>query len=243
MARFNKGWVKAWRDMVDGDLPQNIWLWGIWNWLLYSATWKPTKIIWKGKQREIPAGSVVMGLVELSNKWGCSINTIKRWLKYLEESERIMLEMCTRGTLVTLRNWDVYQSQELSECTPSENEVKTECKPSENELQLSKEVKKERIKKERKIHVGIRTEYPQEFDQLWNLYSRRCDKKAAFEEYKKLNLGDTERQDLEKAIRNYVQEIPDGSYRKHFHRFLKSDWREFVKADQPGSDYDLSRFT
>lgn len=149
MSRFSKGWVKAWREAVEGDLPQNIWLWGIWNWLLLSATWKPSKILWNGKQREIPAGTVIMGLVELSAKWGCSKNTIKKWLSYLEKTDRISLETCTRGTLITIRNWELYQTQDQSHCTPSEREVNTNCTPSEHEVTLNEEIQESKKKRER----------------------------------------------------------------------------------------------
>lgn len=148
MARFNKGWVKAWREAAEGDLPQNIWLWGIWNWLIYNATWKPSKVLWNGNQREIPPGTVVMGLVELSSKWGCSKNTIKKWLQYLEKTQRISLEMCTRGTLVTIRNWDVYQGRDEEDCTPTARQVNADCTPAAHEVTLSKESKKEELKKE-----------------------------------------------------------------------------------------------
>jgi hypothetical protein len=228
MARFTGGWIKLWRRAVEGDLADNMFLWSLWNWLLYSATWKPTSIIWKGRRRDIPPGTVVMGISELAEKWKCSQSTIKKWLTYLVTSERISLETCSRGTLITIRNWDIYQAKDAEWREQSENEVGTECEQGENEVGLNEEVKKVRKKESKKKNVGIRTEYPQEFDQLWKLYDRRCDKKAAFEEYKKLNLGDPERQDLEKAIRNYVKEAPDRAYRKHFHRFLKSDWRELI---------------
>lgn len=162
MARFTGGWIKLWRKAVEGDLPANVYLWAIWHWLLYSATWKPTKILWNGKQREIPPGTVVMGLSELSLKWECSPNTIKRWLKYLEESERIHIESCTRGTLVTIRNWALYQLQENDECTPTANELHTDCKPTANQLQLSEEVKKKEEKK------GTEEIDPSALFNLWN---------------------------------------------------------------------------
>lgn len=148
MGRFNGGWIKLWRRAVEGDLADNMFLWGLWNWLLYAATWKPTSIIWNGKRRDIPPGTVVMGMSELAEKWDCSTNTIKKWLNYLVESERIYLEVCTRGTLVTVRNWDVYQAEYAEDCKPSENEVHTDCKPSENQVQLNEEGKKERRKEE-----------------------------------------------------------------------------------------------
>lgn len=173
MARFNKGWVKAWREMIDGDLPDNVWLWGIWHWLLYSAHWKPSKILWNGKQREIPAGTVVMGMTELATKWNCSINTIKRWLRYLEETERVYIETCTRGTLITIRNWELYQSQDQDECTPTANKLHTDCKQTANEVQLIEEVKKER-----------RVVNPTQTTLLWNHYKEELKKQKQIEAVK-----------------------------------------------------------
>jgi DNA-binding transcriptional regulator YhcF (GntR family) len=160
MARFTGGWIKLWRKSVEGDLADNMFLWGLWNWLLFAATWKPSSIIWKGKRRDIPPGTVVMGISELAEKWDCSSNTIRKWLNYLVESQRITLEVCTRGTLVTICNWSVYQATDSESCAPSENQVITDCKPSENQVTLNEEVKKLRREetKEKDVKFSLNEE-------------------------------------------------------------------------------------
>ena len=146
MARFTGGWIKLWRKAVEGDLADNPYLWALWNWLLFAAIWKPTSIIWEGKRRDLEPGTVILGMTELAERWQCSRNTIKKWLDYLVTSERIYLESCTRGTLVTIRNWSVYQSNDSESCTPSDSEVATGCPQGDNQVALSEEVKKERKK-------------------------------------------------------------------------------------------------
>lgn len=146
MARFGGGWIKLWRRAVEGDLADNMYLWGIWNWLLYAAHWKPSSIIWKGARRDIPAGTVVLGIAELAEKWDCSQATIKKWLTYLKTSDRIDVETCSRGTLVTILNWETYQSPYAERREPSENQVGAEREPSENQVGLIEEGKKERKK-------------------------------------------------------------------------------------------------
>lgn len=78
--------------------------------------------------------------------------------------------------------------------------------------------------------VGIRTDYPQEFQTMWDAYGKRGDKKAAYKEFKKLSLDSTQLSELQKAISNYVGSTPDSQYRKHMERFLQSDWRELIHA-------------
>jgi len=78
-------------------------------------------------------------------------------------------------------------------------------------------------------NAGIRIEYPEDFDQLWFLYDRKGDKKASFEEFKKLNLSTELLSLLRTAIKNYKTMKPDAKYRKDFQRYLNTDWREDLK--------------
>lgn len=83
-----------------------------------------------------------------------------------------------------------------------------------------------------KKNVGIRINYPEEFNQIFEDYGRRGDKKEAYNEYLKLKLNPEKLSHLGKAISNYVKSTPEVSYRKHLCRFLKSDWREFINYIQ-----------
>lgn len=79
--------------------------------------------------------------------------------------------------------------------------------------------------KKKNNNVGIRVDYPQVFTEAWEAYGRRGDKKAAFEAYKALNLTEVERAKLTSAIETYCKDT-EWKFRKHFCRFLKTDWRE-----------------
>ncbi len=157
MAKFQNGWIKLWRKAVEGDLADNPILWALWNWLLYTATWKPTSIIWNGARRDIPSGTVVLGISELAEKWECSQSTVKKWLTYLQSSGRIYLETCSRGTLVTIVNWDTYQNSYAERREPSENEVGAGCEQGENEVRLIEEGKKVRREEEKEKAGEIKT--------------------------------------------------------------------------------------
>lgn len=149
MARFDQGWVKVWRLSSHSDLIGNVYLWGIWHWLLLAATWKPSKILWNGQQRELPPGSVVFGLEEISKSWKCSRSTVSTWLKYLQKTGRVVYEPSKRGCLITICNWELYQSQDDAVCTEREQEAdKSRIQPV-HEVALSEEVKN--LKKKEQI--------------------------------------------------------------------------------------------
>lgn len=160
MGRFEGGWIKAWRKVAGSDLVDNIYVWGLWHWLLYSAVWKPTKVLWNGKQREIPPGTVVFGLKELADRWDCSRATVSRWLKYLDDTGRINYESCTHGCIVSICNWELYQSKEDDEFTPTERELNADCTRTEREVALSEEVKKLRTEenKEKDLKFSLSEE-------------------------------------------------------------------------------------
>ena len=193
MARFQNGWIKLWRKAVEGDLAENPILWALWNWLLYTATWKATSIIWKGARRDIPAGTVVLGISEIAERWECSQSTVKKWLTYLQSSDRISLETCSRGTLVTILNWDAYQSPYAERREPSENEVGTKCEQGENQVGLIEEGKKEEGKNVRSFVDALSITWKE------TLKHRGADR----------NLFPFEQDDIFRAIKKFGAEAAD----------------------------------
>lgn len=160
MARFSSGWIKIWRKAIDSDLSGNVYLWTIWHWLLIAATWKPSKILWNGKQREIPPGTVVFGLKELSLKWGCSRSVVNKWLHYLHDTGRIVYETSTRGSIVTIQNWEIYQGNDDHDADTREHGDYTAATARLHGETLSEEDKKERKKEyiapREKIHECVK---------------------------------------------------------------------------------------
>lgn len=114
---------------------------------------------------------------------------------------------------------------------PRSNETRTTSNGVEPSISSSFSSSTSISKKKKNTIVGIRVDYPQEFDELWNSYGRRGDKKQAYDEYSKLGLSPGELETLKLAITVYVRETPDLQYRKHFFRFLRIDWRELLKRD------------
>ena len=76
---------------------------------------------------------------------------------------------------------------------------------------------------------AIRTDYPEDFIKIWDLYGKKGDKKASFEEFKRLRLSPEEYQNLCLAISNVLLR-KERQYMKDFERYLKTDWREDSKT-------------
>jgi hypothetical protein len=232
MARFDRGWIKLHRKVLDSDLMDNPNLLRLWIWLLLSATRRETTIIWNGQKRIIPPGCVVYGVSELARKWKTSKSTIYKWLRYLASSERIANEASSRGAIATVCNWDEYQGILDFDESQDERKANAERTLSERQATLIGEGKKERINTKGK-KFGIRTEYTQEFESIWKLYGREGDKAEAFRAFQESGLTPEEKTHLLEAIPSYLAECRHTERKlKHFSTFLRTDWKVYPKATQ-----------
>lgn len=105
---MGRGWIKLYRDMLD------------WGW--YSDT--STKVVFihliitanhKDKEWQgitVKRGSLATSIRKLANELNLSPNTIKRALKNLEKTGEIKKKSTQRYTIITVNNYEKYQSVE-----------------------------------------------------------------------------------------------------------------------------------
>jgi hypothetical protein len=224
MARITSGWIKLHRKSIESDLISKPYLWTLWSWMLLNATWKETKIVWRGEQRIIPPGSVVYGISELAIKWECSKATVSKWVKYLVLSERIANETSPSGCIATVRNWDTYQYLEGTHLNEGERFANTARTRREHGANLIEEGKKERRNK-----APTKLEYSNEFEIVWNLYGGIGKKKYSSECFSRCQFSPDDLVDLHRAIKVYHSKSkPD--YRMHLSTFLNEDWRVYLQG-------------
>lgn len=117
MARFDRGWIKFHRRVVEGDIGCSGVQLAVWVTLLCWSTRYETSIRWKGQQRVIPPGMVVTGIRELAARLGFSKDSIARALRALASRDSIRIETATRGTLISICKWDEYQCSDDESAT------------------------------------------------------------------------------------------------------------------------------
>lgn len=240
MARFATGWIRLDRRFVNEDIGSNHFLLSIWIKLLLWATHYDSKILWDGELRIIPPGTVVTGMQEIADGLLIPKTTVYRWVRYLEKRNSIRIESGTRGTLITICNYSKYQLDHKSDGTQTEQLMEhgrnADGTPTERGRTLIEQEYNTTTKplNPKKNSVGIRTEYPQEFQDIWIKYGRRGDKKAGYEEWKKINPSEIEIAMLHRSIDRYAKNN-EWKFRKHICRYLKTDWREVEPVLETGN--------
>lgn len=113
-------------------------LMGVWTYLLTHSTWQESTIIWKGKSRTIPAGSVLIGINDLAARWKVPKRTLSSWIKRLSlpsfslrtscaHPALVLRESCAHGTLITICNWKEIQDRKEETCAPLAHLLRTSC--------------------------------------------------------------------------------------------------------------------
>ncbi|ABR47067.1 phage protein [Alkaliphilus metalliredigens QYMF] len=133
----SKGWISLHRQM------QNHWLWDdkpfskgqAWMDLLMMANHQENKFLLGNELIKVERGSFVTSELKMIKRWGWSKTKLRNFFKLLEEDEMIMKKTDKKKTILTICNYNEYQTSENHKETmrePQENQVKTTKKPQEN---------------------------------------------------------------------------------------------------------------
>ena len=121
---MDKGWIKIHRKILDCSI------WhsrepfdqrSAWIDILLSASHKDLNLMIGGINEKIPRGSFMFSIEKLCDRWGWSRNRVKRFLALLEREQMIETKRTNKGTLISVLNYNAFQSVE--EVTEKETEI------------------------------------------------------------------------------------------------------------------------
>jgi len=145
MGRFSGGWVKISRSLCDGSYDAlDI---GILFWLICNANYVDGKSLARSGHKRVivKRGSLVTSVKEIESTLGLTRGSTRNRLKNFVEEGILAIETTNTGSIITICNYDKYQSMEGMEepaVEPSDNHQTTIRQPSDNHI-LKKVRKKE----------------------------------------------------------------------------------------------------
>ena len=107
MVYNNNGYVKLHRKMFEWEWWGDLNTFRLFVTILLLANWTPKK--WRG--RTIPRGSCWTSLESLASKSGLTIQQTRTAFEHLISTNEITSEATNEGRLVTVVNYEVYQSE------------------------------------------------------------------------------------------------------------------------------------
>ena len=214
------GWIKLHRELLDKAI------WGcstpeqkvVLITLLLNVNYEPKQWEWKGEKCEIKPGQLITSIDSLAKLCGNGISTknVRTALKRFESYGFLAIETASTGSLITINNWEVFQSSDQKEANEQESEGQTSGKDMANERQATgKQVANtgqtggkrvattKEIKKDKKYNNIYNNPH---FRLLWDAYPVKKDKMKVYKAYMaRLNDGYSE-DELLKAVEKYAEE-------------------------------------
>lgn len=125
-----KGWVSFYRKLLDNPtICKDSDYFAVWGYLLLNATHDALKILFKGEEKIIKPGQLITGRKKIAEKFNISESKVQRILKTFENEHQIEQEKSNKNRLITIVNWNMYQTSEQQNKQPMNNNRTTTEQP------------------------------------------------------------------------------------------------------------------
>ena len=121
-----EGFISLHRTLLDSMIFSSQTGLKIWIWLLLKASYRKRHVslkIGKGETTvTIERGQLLFGRYKAEEELNIDGSTIYRWIKKLEENEMILLQSNNQYSIITICNYDTYQSENINDEQPMSNQ-------------------------------------------------------------------------------------------------------------------------
>ncbi len=217
---YLKGYVKLYRKILSNPVFKSPELLQLFIYCLLRANHEEGKAFYGNDEIKIEPGQFITGRFELSKDLKQNESSTYKRLKRLETLHMVALRSNNRNTLVTVVNWELYQSAEKesnSKSTPKEQQSNNKVTTKEQQSNTNKNVKNGRMEEE-KIYMVVQhlslseenynklvTEFGKESVDLKIAYAENY---AKLKNYKSLYLT------LNNWLKKDVEDKPKDGYRR-----------------------------
>lgn len=132
------GWIKMYRKIEDNPVVcKDNDYYRVWHHLLYNATHQERVVIFNNQKMTIYPGQYITGRKFISDKCNVSESKVERILKWFETEQQIEQQKTSKGRLITILKWELYQNTEQR----NEQIVNSTRTTDEQEMNTNKNVK------------------------------------------------------------------------------------------------------
>jgi len=140
------GWVKLHRKMLDNPIimkdAEHL---AVWMYLLLNATHAEYPALFKGKKIMLQPGQLITGRKSIASTLVINESKVTRILDAFESEQQIEQLTSNKNRLISIVNWDVYQSNE------QQSELQMNNKRTTSEQQVNTNKKNKNIKNDKNV--------------------------------------------------------------------------------------------
>ena len=108
-----EGWVKLHRVILDSDLWQHKNAFRLFVAFLLEARFVDQTVMLGGRAVQLQRGQLISGRFKAGSDWKLTESEYRNAIKYLKTTGRVTIKTTNRGSIVTVVNYDKYQSKFL----------------------------------------------------------------------------------------------------------------------------------
>lgn len=140
----HRGWIKLSRSLPDEFFFSDSKAVHLWIYLLLSANYKDKEFFFNSKKQTCKQGQLITGLNSLSQKTGINKSKIERLLIMFENENLIEKQSNNKFSLITIKNYNKYQTGE----NQNESQTRNQRETNEKQMRTNKKVKEVKELKE-----------------------------------------------------------------------------------------------
>lgn len=161
------GWFKFYRQIFDNPIcTKDAEHFFVWCYLLAEAEFEDgERVLFQNEEITLKKGQLLRTINQIANDLHIKEIKVYRILKLLENEKQIVKQTSNKNTLITVLNWEKYQSCEKpneepmkNECKTDVNQMKNECKTDVKPSYYNKEIKND--KNDKKVRKEPVVYYP-----------------------------------------------------------------------------------
>lgn len=209
-----EGWIRLHRKITENALyfSEPFTRMGAWFDLLILANHTEGFIYVRGNRVVVGRGQVGWSQQSLAERWKWSRGKVIRFLSELENDQQIVQQKNNITSLISIVNYDMYQSDGTTKCTSD----KTTDGPQTDHRRYTNN----------NDNNDNNEYYP--FEQVWNDYDKKVGDRDKLRN-KWAGVGKIDRKLIQEYIPKYIASEPDKKYRKHFETFLNNkSWNDEI---------------
>jgi hypothetical protein len=182
-----------------------------WIWLISSAAWEPVRVRVGRAWLELARGQCAFALRFLAEKWKWSEPRVRRFLKRLTDDAAALVSATRDATLITICNYDDYQSSRRTDVTTGDAAVESKSTNPRRKEERNKQttINKEEKKEEPRASALIDDGWPNDFrEQFWARYPHKVGKPKALAKLEQCRKRGVSWLALIAGLERYIREKP-----------------------------------
>ena len=201
----NNGWIKLHRKITDDPMyfSETFTRMQAWIDMILLANYSEGFFYIRGNKVTVNRGQIGYSQESLAKRWKWSRGKVRRFLKQLENDGKIVQQKSSVITLISIVNYDAYQSDGTTDSTTDGRQTDINKKNKKNKNNIS--------------YTNSNEIY--DFESFWNDYDKRVGNK---EKLAKLwsKISDDDKLKIKIFIPRYKAAYPDKQYRLNPEKFL-----------------------